>query len=465
MSFVWPFSPNWRSPVEVTQEFRTDITTSRRGQEQRRSLRSTPRKTVKYSLMVARDDLRAFGRTVAREQNASVALPDPVRKTYITDLWSAHPKRADVPLPLPPWLAAGQTVIVDSGDQRSEMVVDTVSPLGEVYFTENVSEWFLHATIRLGLVGLLDGALRSVMPTSAVTEVSVTFSVDPGTEVVVGNDEVYDILAGREVFTRRFNWANGLDLTHQWDTEQVDFGHGRRQTYRPIDFSTTLRKATFVQQGPQDVYALESFFWRNRGQRGEFYVPSGLNDLPLAAVTLEGSANLTVIGTETYDTFHNNSVYRAISIHMDDGRRIYRRVVGMFVSGSDTVLQCDRSFLTDIDPERVIRVSWLLVYRLASDQFTQQWLTDGVAQTSLAMQSMEDLPAEDAIPDLDGAGQWLLEGLGEAWFTVFDEFHYAVNIAYPAVHYWELGWCNWHSTDESRRTLNWVVNRRYPAIF
>ncbi len=72
-------TPNWRQPVQVTVAFRTDIVTSRSGREQRRALRSTPRRTVAYTTTVGGDDRRRLVNLLAAQQPDLLTLADPTR--------------------------------------------------------------------------------------------------------------------------------------------------------------------------------------------------------------------------------------------------------------------------------------------------------------------------------------------------------------------------------------------------
>lgn len=453
---MWPFAPNWRESVTVDLSFRTDIITSRSGREQRRALRGTPRKSIGYKLTVDGTKLRIFNRAMAKWQDRPVVMGDPTRFVRLTETATTGVYSVTV-TDTPMWLVDGASVVL--GNQM--LSVDTVV-LDQVTFTSPVIDG--GTVLRPTLQGMLAGSLAAQYPTSNVAEINVSFDVTPGSELPMVGDPGFDILNGREVFTRRFNWANGLDLTHDWPSEAVDFGFGRTAVFHPRAFGTITRKATFVQQGAEDMAALEMFYQRQKGQRGEFYMPSWLDDLPLKESVLAGTGNLVITGRDTFDAYDGDTVHRAVGLFFRDGRRVYRRVTGMFLDSGDTVLQCDRDFLTDIDPAELYRVSWLTASRLASDQFTQDWLSDGVAQTQLAIRTLEDLTPENPVADYDGAAQWVLEVWGERGFYGLDRLDYVVNIAYPAVWYIPEAWTFWESTQAGLRGLDYVVNVRYPGV-
>lgn len=451
---LWPFEPNWRESVTVQQEFRTDVITSRSGREQRRALRSTPRKSLDYKLTGNHDKLRAFNRVMAKWQDSPVVMADPTR--FIRVLFDgATVTLCDVPR----WITAGANVVLDN---REMLTVDSVSELGVVTFTAPPQQ--AGTTLRPALQGALAPSLGGTYATDSVAEFSISFDVTPASESYAPAGPGYDLLNGREVFVRKFNWANGLNVTHSWPTEIVDTGYGRIATFHPIDFGTITRQATFLQQGADDMVALEDFFVRQRGQQGEFYMPSGSDDITLLEPIAEGTSNIVTAGTETFDAYDSDTVHKAVTLFMRDGRRIHRSVVGMFTENGNTVLQCSEDFLTDISPAEVLRISWLTCNRLASDQFQQEWLTDSVAQTKLSIKTLEDLPTENPITALDGGAQWFLEVWGDRWLGLLDDLDRVVNIEYPAIWHVPESWVTWESTQEALCGLDYIVNVRYPTI-
>lgn len=449
-----PLTPNWRQSVTVEFAFRTDVMTSRSGREQRRALRGTPRKSVSYSTTVSAAELRKFQRFMATQQNQPLELADPTRSAPVTVTGTS----ATV-YPVPEWLIAGAKVVL--GDQV--LTVIYISDIGETTF--NIDPIAGPTRIRPALSGQLGQSVSATMPTNGVAIISVAFDVTPGSEHPNTGLPGIHVFAGREVFTRRCNWASAQDLTYDWSIDTLDFGFGKTAISRPIDFGTVTRKATFVQQGPADMLDLEQFFQRQKGQQGEFYMPTGQNDLPLLEPALAGSQSIKTAGTEVFEAYTGDTVYQAIAIFFHDDRIVFRHVDSLSTSGSDTVLLLDRPFATDITLESVSKISWLTCSRFASDQFTQEWLSDGVAQSQLAVTTLEDLPVEGALPYYDGAAEWLLETWGPAALTILDEFDYLVNIAYPAVWFIPEARVAWRTAQAGINGLDYLVNVAYPGVF
>ncbi|MEG3175857.1 hypothetical protein U1872_06415 [Sphingomonas sp. RB3P16] len=428
--FLWPLEPNWASSVQIASAFRTDIVTSRSGKEQRRALRSTPRRSVSFTSMADGNLLLVLRRSMANWQNQPVALADPVRRVAVV---SAAPGNAIQVASLPEWLVADAQVLLTDGDARVLLTVMTATGTG-ITVTPDVPAGFGSGSlIRPALVGQLATKIETSLPTSGVATVDVKFDVTPASERLFPVSGGVDALHGREVFVLKPNWLGGITATHDWDVETVDVGFGVIETFRPIDFGSMTVKATFLADGQPEARALESFYWRCFGQQREFFMPTWINDLPLKVASAGGTSTFRVAGIDTYAAYSNDPVYQSIAVIMVDGRRLYRHVESMTTNAGDTVLTVDSPWLFDINPSDVAMICWMPVMRLASDDLTLEWLTADVAQTQLAMTTLPIAVVEAPTGvDYDGAAQWAFENWGGDT-PILDLLDRLVNVQYPGI--------------------------------
>lgn len=425
---IWPFAPNWSDPVDVELEFRTDVTTSRSGREQRRALRRTPRRTISYKVTIADEDMRGFNRLMATWQSRPMLMPDPVRFTYCPDGMPSNGTVVRVDS-VPAWLTTGRTVVLEaSGESELYVVSEIDSGTGYITLDSGASHaWPAGTKMRLAVSGLLSGNLRARHPISRVTEFTVTFAVDPGSEPIDEGDPGTARLNGREVLLAKPNWGETVESTFIWAPEQIDFGFGTIQSSNPRAYGLMARRAVFLATSRD----LEQFFCRQRGQRGEFLMPTWLNDLPLKETAVGGTTFFRVAGSETFDDYAGHPVYKAIAVILSNGDHVYREVTGITVDtapdgSTDSIVTVDKAWSTDITVDDVAMVSWMPVNRFATDQVTFEWLTDGLMQVNLPVQTLEYLAAENAlisIEDVDGVV--LLEDL--------DTFDLMVNVIYPEI--------------------------------
>jgi len=72
---IFPFQPNWRTPVTERLEWLTDVMESRNGDEQRQRLRQNPRLYLDYEFLVHHDDLNVLDTLLFGWQGRAWAIP------------------------------------------------------------------------------------------------------------------------------------------------------------------------------------------------------------------------------------------------------------------------------------------------------------------------------------------------------------------------------------------------------
>ena len=159
----------------------------------------------------------------------------------------------------------------------------------------------------------------------------------------------------------------------------------------PSEYNARLLAADYTGRAPEARRIL-NFFLRQKGRRGEFYVPSDTADVPLAAAT--GNAFLYVDGQEFAAAWADHPVNRAVAFKMRDGTRFYRQVVAITVQGEQSRVQLDQAVPYYLSPADVEVISWLPVMRLASDELIIEWLTTNAIRARLTYRTLKAAPAE-----------------------------------------------------------------------
>lgn len=405
-SKVWPFPVNWRNPFTVTLAYKTEVMTSRSGKEQRRALRANPRKTLEFLTTVTADRYRALKRMLSSWQNKTMIVPEVTRRTRTTSVLTIGATTVSVES-VPAWLRVGSLVVLyrdyGDGDLRVSLrEVQAITGLDITFASVSGEVWPTDTLIHPGVSGLMVEDVRVQVPVNDTAEIQIRFEVMPGSELPEAPGLPATTFNGREIFTLTPNWVDGLDLNFIYPREQVDFGHGRVSTFRPIDFGTQTRKANFVGRTSDDVEAIADFFQRAKGQRGEFYVPSGQPDLVLMETAAEASFEFRVRGQDVLQAYQGDPVHRAIHVRMRDGREFFRAVESIYgvddEKGLDTIVKVAvEGWPFDLAPDEILMVSWLYASRNAGDELTLEWITDSVAQVALNFRTLEDLPAEASL--------------------------------------------------------------------
>lgn len=429
MTETFPFKPNWSNGVEVTLSYKTDIFKSRSGREQRRALRNTPRRSVSYSAVACGADMVNFQRLMATRQNADFYVPDWTNSvaTHGIELGATHFSIRSL---APEWLVDGATVFLCDpiDDSYVPVTVDAVSGFTVTIAEPTTRTFGVGTIVRQAHIGLL-GGIQTTSNTNNVVSMRVTFDVKPGS-IRNSEDEFFPYMTGgKEVFGYSWNWGEEVSTEYLWPVETVDFQRGVTTNYRPIDFGSSVQRATIVRQH-REIGEVQRFFERQKGQRNLFWMPSGTSDLELAADVANGATTLTVAGSEVFTLFSGGDpVYTGVAIFTRDGRKVFRKLNSITLSSGNSVLSLSDEVTFDLPRSLIAKVSWLRPARFASDDQAIEFLTAEVAQLQVTTTTVTYGDDPQDYTAYDGAANWTMDNWGEAAQAAFDALDYAVNVA------------------------------------
>lgn len=389
------FQPNWRDSYRVTYEYRSEIFTSRSGKEQRRALRTTPRKTIEFTTTLKFNTLRKFNQDLAVWQNRLFIIPEVPRQVAFADVLGLNVLSTTLEY-MPDWVVPDAVVILSYKDRLDTRKIAAVDGL-DVTFVTAGEAWPAGTLMHPALNGFLASEVTATNVTNAVAEVAITFNVKAGSEAVIDPPAAPTTFNGREVFLLPSNWTTPQQVTYRTVLEQVDYQRGLTEEFRPVPFNTLVVQSAFTGRNFDSVNAIVDFFKRLKGQRGEFYRPTEQADLDFVQA-VSGSHNLRVAGLDAFENYDESTVYSSLCILLVDGTRLFRSVSAISTVndelGEDSVLALATTFPATLTAAQVSRISWMPVCRLASDQLVIEWVTNAVGQTQLTIQTLEELTAE-----------------------------------------------------------------------
>lgn len=390
---IWDVPPNWSSTYRITRNYKTDILTSRGGKEQRRAMRETPRKTIEFTSLLNFAEMRRFQAFLSERQGYPFYLPEVVSKTRTAET-IAQDGLSVLLTKVPGWLQLGTVVLLSDGDRMDARVISLIDG-NRVNFlagsgTGVTGDWPKGTKVYYALYGMLSTNLSGRVLTSAVTEVQITFNVNPGSEPPPWNPTVAaSTFAGREIFTMKPNWATPLNITFGTNTDTVDNGVGIISVFQPVQFNDRVTKMTFMNKNIDQYQAVQGFFERMKGQQGVFWCPTWLDDFIMDKRTAPGNV-LYVEGTEVADFMENDSVYRNLAILTTDNVLHCYNVTGVGqVPGEQVTGLAISPALTTQVRNSIKKISWLVLCRLATDQLTTSFVTDEVATFEMSMQTLQ----------------------------------------------------------------------------
>lgn len=390
---MWPFDVNWDSSYRITYAFKTDIIVKRAGGEQRRALRSTPRKSLEFTILAAGDELRAFKRILATGQNMPIVMPEVTRRAATATASASGATELEIAGDMPAWLFAGAEVVLIAGTDRRVAAVESIAG-DTVTFADPVGAWPAGTLVHPALTGFLADEISAPRASNAVALAGVQFDVEPASETYdPAGAEI--TLGGRDVFDLAPNWREKIDVKGKWPSELVDFGFGRIVRHRPVDFPTRLSQATYLRRDVAEAEALLDAFLRAKGKRGAFLLSTAEPDLVPIADLVSAASTFRVAGEDVFDAYAEDPVHAAIAVHLANGTVLYRFVVSMAVDTGDTVVTVAGTWGQNVALADILAISWLLNTRFASDDMTIEWLTDSVAQAKLSFQSLPAVEGSD----------------------------------------------------------------------
>lgn len=393
-SGLWSIAPNWKSPVRVNYEFKTEILTSKSGREQRIAVRKSPRKKITLQTTATPARAKSLFQTLDVAHGIPFILGDPTQFCRSVD--SLDPGQSSIVVDeAPAWLDADSSIVLVSPE--STEVLQVASVVGDTIALDNVvaRAWPAGSKFHRAVSVYLNDRLSMDRKTSTVVDFQTDFEVVP----LSANDSVGVAgfsFEGREVFPFKPNWSGSPQIVFERDRDVVDFDYGTAFSFRAVEFESRVYRHSFVAKNRTSAEELVRFVLRMGGARGEFLWTTGTPDLVLRSDVIDGSDTLRVVGSDIHTLYSGSPTHRFIRLQTVAGL-VYAEVTGTGLLsdelGDDTVLSLAGP-LPALAVADVYEISWLLVSRFEGDSYTFEWLTDGVCRVALNIRTLEALDAE-----------------------------------------------------------------------
>jgi hypothetical protein len=228
-----------------------------------------------------------------------------------------------------------------------------------------------------------------------VGSIRATFDVTPVSEPFVNPPVAPETFKGRELFMTRPNWGSQPSIDFKAIRDVVDFDRGKTAVFTPVAFQSRVSTYSYIGRDYDTAKAALDFFCRMLGQAKEFYMPTWEQDIIIKGTTSSGSTHIRVAGTSFATAYADSTVYKALTVFLLDGTIYHRIVADIYVVddliGQDSIISVTEAFPEILDANNVRMISWLPVWRHASDTLTVEWKTNSVAQYQMAMKMLEDL--------------------------------------------------------------------------
>lgn len=389
---LWGWPIQWSGGYEEERAFRTDIITSRDGTEQRIGARINPRVEYNFTSLLRGRTLQTAIARASKDQGKAYFVPHPqspaILGTELPSVGLVFSLTDDAPA----WLVPGvYTVLEDPvGETALGVVISVDGP--DIGLAAATGRTFPEGSkMRLAVEGRFDGATEFSLRTNKTATVATKFSGDPVETPHPVFGEAPVSLEGVEFFDMRPNWRGEAELTLEQQFDLIDFNRGAVDAFFPISTTARTQQHTYSVSTSEGFDRIFGLFYRAAGRRRRFFMPLWVDEIEPFGITYSGQETLTVLGDDFSAAYAQNGSYKRILIRRyGELEDLILTVdsIGLDPTGN-SVITFTEPVDTDIIPQEIVNMNWIMPVRLASDRLTIDWLTDGVAEVTLTTMVLE----------------------------------------------------------------------------
>jgi len=376
---IFVFTPDWSEPVVERYEWLTQIIEADDGGERRNRLRTNPRRSIEYRVLVNSDDKRWL----------EVYMWDWKARLFSVPIWTDCVfTTADTPIgdlvidvaftEFTSFKVGGVAIFVI--DQRDVEAVEiaNITATTLILLRPTLKAWPSGTRIYPALVGRLTEDQNLRQPTADITFANVKFEfVDNEALPAVDSPTAYKDVDGIPTFVLEKvpNRAQDLDLTYQSKYGLVDFGIAPAFVDDRSDFPDVVHQFEFVEDGREDIWFWKEWLHARAGRHTPFWISSQSQDF-IALETIDSTDVSILVQDYEYRNFYNFSVgKRDIVILSATGERFYRRIVSAVTTANpgEELLGIDAPLGTTIPLNQIKQISFVHPSRLDTDGIEFAW--------------------------------------------------------------------------------------------
>lgn len=391
---AWAFAPDWGQGVQEQLEWLTDVLASESQAEQRRALRTAPRRELSAPMYVE-------GR---ERQLLDLALFGWGSRIWALPIWPDIQRLGvDVPaesLSIPcateylDFRAGGLAMLRAETAFHSEVVeIDSVDAGGLTLKRPTLQAWPVGTRLYPVRTAQLMQQPDLVRLTDQLMQADVTFQVMEACDWPALDVAELPAYRGWPVLELRPDETE--DLTHQFERLLLTLDS---RTALPLvtDVAGRAMPITdwrWVDLGRAERAWLRSLLYYLRGRQRAVWVPTHADDLTVVAATTDTSLTIDVANVG-YSRFGLQRVGRRdIRIELVDGQVLYRRITGASEIDAEVErLAIDSALGVTVAPSAIARVCWLVLSRGSADRVTLDHITDseGAAAAQVTFRGVRD---------------------------------------------------------------------------
>lgn len=376
---------NWRGRVSEELQFKTSITRSQDGTEQREAMRRNPRLTLQFGTVLTQAGLQRHMADLAAGSSELFYLPFSWRNVDLDSPATAGSAILEV-VEVPFWLVPGSLIVISDGATEEAAEVASVSGTTVTLVADLSLGYAAGSRVNQAYLARAQDNVQFEATLSGLWQGNIRYDVDPGSLAEAAPTSTPGTFEGREVWMEKPNWRRAPRLQFEGERSVFDPGRGKialAAWENDIKQTVTLEYTGLNRDRSE---ALIAFFKRMKGRRTGFYMPTWADDVPVETTSLAGTSSLEVTGGGFRAAYENSRVYNVLAARWSGGSYQVNRVVGFADAGGNTSLTMRDAWAQDVTPETTI--SFCPQWRFASDTLSVEWQTDTVAEVEFPMMAI-----------------------------------------------------------------------------
>lgn len=383
---VFPFRPNWRTPVVERLEWLTDVFEAHAGHESRQPLRHHPRRGLAYALALQGQFAAQLDALLWRNQSGKFALP------LWTDPQPLSESLSSATTTIPAQTAGfdfhdgGQAVLWRGEGAHQLVTIDSVAPSALHLAAPLGQSWPAGSLLYPARSARLAPGVPVQRLTAGVLTSTLQWELDNTAHPALPDPVLY---RGREVSLRRPNWLGGLAGSYQRKIQRLDYDTGAVAIDDLSGLPVTLRHLPFVLRDRAAIAAWRGWLHARAGRAHSYWQPQLQLDLTQAAAIAAGSTALHVRRLNYPALYAFDPGREDIALLHRSGQWLFRRITGATPAGSnEEILMLDQPLGLDAAPGDFTLITWLAPARLESDLVELTWHSAGVVSSSIGIRTV-----------------------------------------------------------------------------
>lgn len=386
---VFGFKPNWSNPVDETLEWATAIETAFDRSEHRIEQREEPRRILEYAAQVVGPETGLFENALFGWADRLFALPLWPEVSTLTAPAAIGATAISLDTADRSYVADGLLVIFQSAAVFEAIEIESVSSDAVTLKKGTERAWPVGTRVYPVMVSRLDGGANVRYIAEDKLELPVRFVGSPA-EAPTRLPDVAPAITfnGVEVYTQGTNWISGVGVNVQADVDLLDAPSGVFSMRQRSGWPTIVKEHEWLNKTRAEQSMLRAFLKRRAGRLAPVWMPTGTADFKLLADVVQTDTTLLVEDNGYAVMIDGHPARRHVLIQLRGGTNIVREIDNVAPQGDGTAnLTLTAAVGVGFTRKQLRRISYLGLYRLASDAVTISHRTTGasVVQTSLQL--------------------------------------------------------------------------------